>query len=63
MNINECEEIYGKLLKEDENFYYFLGKGQYGITIPKHAYWTFQPERLNPEDAMSVCDSPNTTNK
>jgi hypothetical protein len=22
-----------------------------------------QPERLNPEDAKSVCDSPNTANK
>ena len=47
MNVEECEKVYGKLVREDENFCYFEGRGDYGITVPKHAYFSFQPERLS----------------
>jgi hypothetical protein len=49
MDKQACEKVYGKLIREDENFYYFEGKGELGVTVPKHAYWNYQPERLNPE--------------
>ena len=51
MDIEACEKIYGKLVKEDEDFYYFSGIGEFGITIPKHAYWNLQPERSKREDS------------
>lgn len=43
-NKEACEKVYGKLIKEDENFYYFEGKTKlYGVTIPKNAYFKFIP--------------------
>jgi hypothetical protein len=65
VNIESCEIIYGKLIKEDENFCYFEGRGENGVTIPKHVYWSLQPERLNPEDHIvgnneMICDSLNS---
>lgn len=45
MNKEECEKIYGKLIKETEDAYYFEGKGRFGVTIPKNTYFIFQYER------------------
>lgn len=39
INIQECMKIYGKMVKEDENFYFFKGLGQFGVCISKHFYW------------------------
>jgi len=50
MDIQECEKIYGKLIKEDENHCWFEGKGEYGIVVPKHVYFSFNPEPIKTED-------------
>jgi len=50
MNIEACENVYGKFLSEDENFCYFEGKGPFGVTIPKHAYFDIRADRLRRVD-------------
>lgn len=42
INLESHEKLYGKLIKEDEGFYYFEGIGRYGVTVPKHVHWNFQ---------------------
>lgn len=41
MDIHACEKVWGKFYKEDENFYYFHGLGEYGVTVPKKLIWKF----------------------
>ncbi len=50
MNKEKCEEVYGKLIKEDDDFLYFEGRGEHGVCIPKHTYFVLQPERSKRED-------------
>jgi len=48
----ELEKVYGPLIKEDENFYYFQGFGEHGATIPKNAFFDLQPERLSEKTSV-----------
>ncbi len=59
MNIEVCEKLYGNLIKEDENFCFFEGKGKFGVTIPKNIYFYCQPERLNDSTRVG-CESLNS---
>lgn len=58
MNIEECEKVYGKLIKEDETHCYFEGKGEFGVCVPKHTYWELRPERSKREDLKKcvICE-------
>ena len=39
IDMEACEKLYGKLVSEDEGFWYFEGKHELGITIPKKVFW------------------------
>lgn len=56
MDLKKSEEIYGKLTGEDDNFYYFEGKKENGVTVPKNAFWTLVPE--DPEALRSPHTEP-----
>jgi hypothetical protein len=38
-NKRACEKVYGKLIREDDDFYYFEGKQNFGVTISKKAFF------------------------
>ena len=52
MNLKECEKIYGKLLRECENFWYFEGTDEFGITVPKHTFWKFTNEPADKDSRL-----------
>lgn len=54
MSLKECEKVYGNLIKEDENFYWFEGTGKFNVCIPKNSFFLYQPERSKREDKCFV---------
>lgn len=54
MNKESCEKIYGKFLKEDENFYYFEGIGKFGVTVPKNVFWDTKTNSMKFRENKSV---------
>jgi hypothetical protein len=42
------ELIFGKFIREDETHLYYEGRGEYGVSIPKNAYWVLTTPDQDP---------------
>jgi hypothetical protein len=53
----ECKKVYGKMIKEDENFYYFEGIVRFGVTIPKNYYFDIKSLSIKERGAKMIIET------